>query len=271
MHVANACNLTCESCSHFSNSGHKGLLNLDEADNWMSAWNSRLSPEKFRLLGGEPTLNPRLPELVRLARQRWPESRIAMTTNGFFAHRHKDLGKALGDAKAIVLLTFHDRTEEYKAKALPASELLLNWSKQFGFELTTEESHVRWTRRHLGVGADVLPFEDGNPRLSWKKCPARTCRQLFRGKLWKCSPITYLQLQKETHPKISEKWDPYLAYRPLEPDCSDRALAEFFSAEEEGICGMCAADPQNFDKPSPLIPLSVIRRREMSQLTNAVR
>jgi hypothetical protein len=28
---------------------------------------------------------------------------------------------------------------------------------------------------------------------------------------------------------------------------------------------MCPAEPQRFDKPSPLIPLSVIRRREQSQ------
>jgi hypothetical protein len=262
MHAANACNLTCESCSHFSNNGHKGVLDIDEADRWMSAWNQRLWPAMFRLLGGEPTLNPRLAELVRLAKKHWPRSRIALTTNGFFVHRHGELGKALGDTKAKVVLTLHDRSEEYKAKVLPGYELLRKWSRQYGFQLSIEASHKRWTRRYTGTGDDVLPFEDGNIRRSWEKCPAKNCRQLFRGKLWKCSPITYLQLQKETHPDISEKWDPYLAYKPLEPDCSDRELVDFFAAKEQSICGMCPAEPERFDKQSPLIPLSIIRRRD---------
>jgi hypothetical protein len=261
MHAANAYNLTCESCSHFSNNGHKGLLGIDEADRWMSAWNARLWPATFRILGGEPTLNPHLSELVWLARERWPKSRIGLTTNGFFVHRHANLGKALGDANARVILTLHDRTKEYKAKALPGFQLLRKWSQQFGFELFVEQSYGRWTRRHIGDGIGVLPFEDGEPRRSWEKCPAKNCRQIFRGKLWKCSPIAYLQLQKETHPEISEKWDPYLAYQPLEPDCSDDALAKFFLAQEQSICGMCPAKPQRFEKASPLIPLSIIRRR----------
>jgi hypothetical protein len=40
-------------------------------------------------------------------------------------------------------------------------------------------------------------------RSSWQICPARSCRQLFRNRLWKCSPITYLRLQKETFPELS--------------------------------------------------------------------
>ena len=32
IHAANACNLTCESCSHFSNNGHKGMLSLADAE-----------------------------------------------------------------------------------------------------------------------------------------------------------------------------------------------------------------------------------------------
>jgi hypothetical protein len=241
------------------------MLSIEEADEWMTAWNRRLWPSIFRLLGGEPTLNPKLPELIRLAQKRWPRSRIALTTNGFFAHRHARLGKVLGEANAMVILSVHDHGEDYTAKASPGRELLQKWSDEFGFELIIEKSYQRWTRRYKGAGANVLPFEDGDLRSSWETCPAKNCRQLFRGKLWKCSPIAYLQLQKQAHPAISAKWDPYLAYQPLTPDCSDDELAKFFTAEEESICGMCAAEPERFDKPSPLIPLSVIRRREQLQ------
>lgn len=75
MHAAHGCNLTCESCSHYSNHSHKGLLSLDDARQWMCAWSDRLlSPDVFSLLGGEPALHPDLAALVRLARTCWPHS-----------------------------------------------------------------------------------------------------------------------------------------------------------------------------------------------------
>src|SRR5262245_42354681 len=91
LHVAHSCNLTCESCSHYSNQGHKGLLDLATADAWLSSWSSRLAPGHFNLVGGEPTLNPDLSNFVRLARRHWPTAQLRVITNGFLLHRHGDL------------------------------------------------------------------------------------------------------------------------------------------------------------------------------------
>src|SRR4051794_20267283 len=44
LHVAHGCNLTCESCSHYSNQGHTGLVALADADAWMAGWSRRLEP-----------------------------------------------------------------------------------------------------------------------------------------------------------------------------------------------------------------------------------
>src|SRR5437899_5835270 len=108
--VANACNLTCESCSHFSNSGHRGILSVAEAEPWMDAWHRRLVPESFCLLGGEPTINPALTELVYLAMEKWPRSQLRVITNGFFLHNHPQLAEALSAIGAILCLTIHDRS-----------------------------------------------------------------------------------------------------------------------------------------------------------------
>jgi len=70
MHVTHSCNLTCESCSHYSNHMHKGLLSLDDASVWMDKWNNKLNPKIFSLMGGEPTLHPQLTEFVILARKK---------------------------------------------------------------------------------------------------------------------------------------------------------------------------------------------------------
>src|SRR5438045_65614 len=90
IHVSHACNLTCEGCSHYSNQGHKGMLSLEEAERWMLLWNRRLRPAILSLLGGEPTLHPRLTEFVILSRRLWPASHLRLVTNGFLLHRHPE-------------------------------------------------------------------------------------------------------------------------------------------------------------------------------------
>src|SRR6266702_5150799 len=71
LHVAHTCNLTCESCSHYSNHAHKGILDLALAESWIRAWSKRITLDELNLLGGEPTMNPRLSEFVVLARKYW--------------------------------------------------------------------------------------------------------------------------------------------------------------------------------------------------------
>ncbi len=67
---------------------------------------------------------------------------------------------------------------------------------------------------------------------------------------------------------LGEKWAPYLRYRPLEPDCSESELREFFGREDESFCAMCPATPQPFDLPNPMLPLGLpAKRRAADQET----
>ncbi len=221
----------------------------------MAPWKDRLVPQNFCVRGGEPTVNPQLTELVYLARENWPWSELRVITNGFFLHKHSRLAEALSRTGAILCWTVHDRSPEYLEHARRISQLIREWVAAFPFRVYVEESVRRWTRRYKGFGPDVMPFDDHAPRAAWEHCACRTARQIFRGKLWKCSTITYLRLQKEAYPEISPAWDPYLAYEPLDPSCSDAELAAFLRREEEPICNMCPANPERFQKPSPLIPV----------------
>lgn len=54
LHVAHGCNLSCESCAHYSNHHHTEMLSLATAREWLSAWSKCLRPRQFSLLGGEP-------------------------------------------------------------------------------------------------------------------------------------------------------------------------------------------------------------------------
>ena len=251
IHLAHSCNLACESCSHYSNQGHKGVVSLDEADRWMSLWSSRLSPKTFSLLGGEPSIHPDLSGFVSLARKHWPDSHLRLVTNGFFLHRHPSLPAVLQhDPNACIYLSIHHDAPAYLEKLQPIITLLRNWIHDYGIKVVTYQSFKSWTRRYLGVGDAMEPYKDKQPRKSWEHCPARYCPHLFEGKLWKCAPLAYLKLQDAKY-QLSDSWEPYLKYQPLEADCTDAQLDAFFAQEEEPACGMCPANPEPFILPIP--------------------
>src|SRR5262245_1788839 len=132
LHVTHACNLACESCSHYSNHNHHGHLSLSDADRWMSAWSSRASVDEFHLLGGEPTIHPDLTDFVRLVRRHWPETIIRIRTNGFFLHRHSDLPELLAaDRRVIVGLAVHHDSAEYRERLRATFDLIEHWRTEF--------------------------------------------------------------------------------------------------------------------------------------------
>ena len=253
IHVAHSCNLTCESCSHYSNQGHKGLLDLDEAERWIRLWVGRVTPRTFSLVGGEPTIHPQLPKFVELAKRHWPQTHLRLVTNGFFLHRHPDLPRVLRDhGLGRISLSVHHTAPDYLAKLKPIFLLLAAWRDEYALKFNITHSFANWTRRYHGFGAAMQPFADGQPRQSWQHCPARYCRQLFEGRIWKCAPLAYLKMQDAKY-GLGPAWSPYLQYQPLAPDCTDAELAAFFERQDEPFCGMCPAHPQKFVLPLPLV------------------
>jgi hypothetical protein len=150
-----------------------------------------------------------------------------------------------------VFLSVHHDSPVYQEQLAPAVALLRDWHERLGIRVQGYDSFHEWTRRYHGSGPDMEPFHDGDPRRSWSRCRARSCRQLHEGKLWKCAALAYLPMQDRKY-GLSQSWEPYLSYRPLSPDCSDSELEAFLSREEESFCGMCPAEPERFRKPLPL-------------------
>jgi hypothetical protein len=258
LHVTHACNLACESCSHYSNHPHKGHLDLEEADRWMRLWRPRLKVRTFHLLGGEPTVHPKLAAFIPLVRKHWPKAKIGILTNGFFLHRHPNLpGEMAATNRTFIRLSIHHDSPEYRQKLQPVFDLLQRWQAEHGIVVRTRRSFENWTRRYEGYGADMLPFADNDQRRSWEICPAKYCKQLFQGKLWKCAPLAYLQLQSQKY-RLTGKWDTYLKYKPLRPDCTDEELDHFLAIEDEAECSMCPAKRRQFELPIPLRNLTAL-------------
>lgn len=259
IHITHNCNLTCESCSDFTNNGLSKMLSLEEAEDWMSLWTQRITPKNFLILGGEPTLHKDLEKFLYLSKRMWPKSNLILITNGFFIHLHENLWKSLKDNDIILSISFHDNSKEYMKKIINNIMLVKKWEKDHGITVTFNKEYEKWNTIYKGYGSNILPFEDNNPKQSWDNCYMNgKCFQLHEGKIWKCPPITYLPLQKEKYGNLlSPKWDPYLKYKPLEPTCSDKDIIEFFNRKEESVCGMCPSKTiiKNKVTKSPLMSI----------------
>lgn len=283
-HIAHSCNLSCESCIHFTNHNHNEIISVEKLKQWYSLWNKKISPQRMAILGGEPFLNKDIIDIIYMTREMWNQpnnGQYWITTNGLLLENYPSLPYTLRETKCMLQISIHgdENSKEYYKKIKKIFSLVEEWEKKYNIELInceTEEEFKNlhptdnktyivyrnmtkdWSRVYKGFGINCLPFEDNNIEESWKNCSAgRECFQLYNGNIYKCCMTAYLNLQKEKYGKLlSKKWDTYLKYQPLNSNCSDEDILEFFNRKEEYVCGMCPKNPQTFLKKDPTIPES---------------
>lgn len=252
-HVSHACNLRCSNCSHYSNYSLKGNLSPDDAEEWFSGWGRRLQLERFSLLGGEPTINPHLTEILGSARRNFPEARLQLVTNGWFLYQHEALPYALERHRIRLTISIHHDSEEYNAKVAEIKSLLAKWCKQHTLDVQWRHSYAIWRRTYLRQGRDMLPVADNDAAGAWEICASKDCPNLHEGKLWLCPSVAYLPMLAEKFDIDREAWKLWLEYQPLEITCTDAELRAFL--HERGpspLCTLCAAQVCSIRPRSPL-------------------
>lgn len=261
VHATHTCNLSCHSCNAFSQFKLKGFLEPSILTKWLSDWEPRLNVKKICLLGGEPTLNPKLIELLEVLYKFFPRdsTQKILFTNGFFLLNHEGIEQALRDFRVQLRLTVHSDNPTYLEKIKPIIEECKRWrevsfliyngsgNKIEGIKFREE----KWTKRYHENSGQIAPYTDNNPRASWEICPSKYSMQLHEGRLWKCPMITYLRLVDPSR-RLDPNWEPYLRYQGIGSDCSDEELLDFSLREEESICGMCPQEKISFSKGNPL-------------------
>ena len=82
VNVVRHCNISCRSCSHGSPSMRPWFADPGQVERDLAALTSWMAVEHVRILGGEPLLHPRLPDLLRAARRSGLGERRRLITNG---------------------------------------------------------------------------------------------------------------------------------------------------------------------------------------------
>ncbi len=84
-HILTACNLSCRHCYINPAQHGTGTLPAETIEAWLSALARKAKSANLVLLGGEPTLHPDLPRVIRAARRLGYRS-ITVDTNGYLFH-----------------------------------------------------------------------------------------------------------------------------------------------------------------------------------------
>ena len=240
-HVAHNCNLSCEQCSHYSNFHPTvPMPTPEETAEEYAAWSGRLRPGRFALLGGEPTLNPRLVEHVRLARKAWPDSDLMLVSNGLLLHRHPDLPRVLVDTDCRLDVSQHGTARRYMKEFAKVKRLLWRWRAEYpGIRIQIRKSHRRWMRQYRVVDGRPMPFES-DPEAAYRVCTQKSCTQLYRGCLWKCPALAYFRLmEQELKLEAISDWRLFHGHQACPSMTSDADVDAFLATAAIPQCGLC--------------------------------
>lgn len=87
-HITDHCNLNCKGCGHVSNICEPYFPDLLRYVQDMNQLKKLYSGcVMIKLLGGEPLLNPQLPEFIKKTREIFPECDLRIGTNGLMIHK----------------------------------------------------------------------------------------------------------------------------------------------------------------------------------------
>jgi len=92
--ILSSCNLKCDNCSSYSNLSVNGTVQTaEQAKTDLTNWKPYINPIRLQVLGGEPLLHKEIKDIIRIAREIYPDTDLRMYTNGLLLKRHKDIKK----------------------------------------------------------------------------------------------------------------------------------------------------------------------------------
>lgn len=190
LNAAEHCNLRCVECSHLSPYVPTAVADIAWVQHDLAALSSVLHCEAFRFVGGEPLLNKRIVELIRIVRESGIADRVVVVSNGTLIDRMSD--------------EFFQSIDVLEISRYPGTDL-------DGSQIAIARSHCARSRVHLSI--DDKPVfrkiqidreieDDGVVRMIYGSCRnahMSVCHTFQNGYYYKCSrPIfsdAYLALK----------------------------------------------------------------------------
>ncbi len=180
-HITDHCNLNCAGCSHFSSLCREEKY-IDFRD-----WKQDIKALKkvvknidlIRILGGEPLLHKDLVLFIRELKQIYPNSKIAVTTNGILVPKMDEIliEELKGDNVVLEITLYKPMIDRI--------EVLSQFLKERGVKFQVLMHGASEFHKVL-VKEPRLSSEEAR-----KKCPTN-CRELYKGRMFPCPMAAFV-------------------------------------------------------------------------------
>lgn len=184
-HITDKCNLLCVCCNHFcplvpTDTQHKSMEQIQSDLLLLSKIKDNI--DCVTIMGGEPTLHPRLNDILYFARRIFPNNEIHLTTNGTRYKQFYLWKDAIINNNIKVLLSQYPFTDNYKECYQLIQDMIPNncVSSHGNYDLSIGLTDKMQTGCFINK-----PIVDED---SIRKCRMRGgCCQLKNGRLYICN------------------------------------------------------------------------------------
>jgi len=269
--VTQACNLSCEGCTNYSDLSHKGFVSWSDTRKVLERWLNRVDILDFGIMGGEPLLHPNIEDWILGVRKIMPAAQIRFTTNGLLLEKKIHIVKLLeqiGNCVLKITVHTHDIVIERMIDKIKKD---YDWTEviEFGIRRWKTSNNLRFqiNRPTTFIKPFVNSYQNmsphnSNPIEAFDNCCQQTCPLLLGERILKCSSNGLLTETLERFGRPNwDQWQIYLNQGIL-PDCSDDDLSQFLTnfGKPHKICGMC---PTKADTKSHVIHLNTVRKQKI--------
>lgn len=231
-HLADGCNLNCKGCLHFSNLFEREEFpDLDCLLRDIEYIAEKCEIFQFRVLGGEPLLNPRLPFFLERLRQIIPKSDIAVLSNGILIpSMSEELFLTMKRNYIGFNLTVYPPTLKMMDKI---TNVLIQYGVPYGSHIARTEEFTRF----------MLLKPNELETTVYTKCESRGIIELYKGRLHKCPLETFVYKYYEKYDLPSVELEGVDIYQK---DLDWESLVVGLTAHKGEFCRYCSEEAEMF-------------------------
>jgi hypothetical protein len=220
------CNLACRSCSHLSPIVPRRFVEPEAVASDLARLSTVFHAGEARLLGGEPTLHPRLIELIEILRRSGIADRIGIETNGTLLARLPEAFWAQIDDVSVTIYPGHDLAPDVESR-------LMRLAEQHSANLMIARADV-FRESHAALGTS----DDDLVRRFYNTCKVAhewRCHTVVDGRFYKCPQVC--SLPRALGPRADEEADSVDLTDPS--GLRERLMAYLESPEPLRSCRHC--------------------------------
>jgi organic radical activating enzyme len=279
-YITNVCNLTCDHCNRFNNHDFRGWQRWSDYEQAYERWGKLINLKAVTIMGGEPFLNPTLPDWIR-GINRIFRIGVQVLTNGTRFRHAAGVYQAMHEGNRTrrlsssnhIAVSLHNLDDFEQLKSDVAYFLEKKPIRENEFNFEQWGSDWQWTDKN-GIMVNVYKqnvfynsaierinnrfvLHNNDPELAHNACTFVKFKSyhFIRGALYKCGPVALFPEFDQQHTFLLSQEDRQLlnSYRPLTVENFEEYHEEFLANLDNPIpqCKFCPV----FHTPINIAPL----------------